>query len=84
MAAGLPTGILDALSLPPGMAALLAVVRRVEREEIADAVARGWYHDANRHEAMDADLAAAIAEEALAVLRPIDAAKRAFPTPRKV
>jgi len=53
-------------------------------EEIAGAVARGWCHNANRHEAMDADLAAAIAEEVLAVLRPIDAAKRVFPTPRRV
>ena len=45
------------------MAALLAVVRRVEREEIAGAGARGW-------KMMDADPATAHTEEALKVLRP--------------
>ena len=53
-----------------------------QREEIAGAVARGSCYDSNRHEARDADLATVIAEEVLAVLRPIDAAKRVFPTPR--
>ena len=51
------------------MAAFLAVVQCVGRDEIAGAVARGWCHDANRHKAMDADLATAVAEEVLAILR---------------
>ena len=69
--------------MPLGMAALLAAVWRVEREEIAGAVARGWCHDANRHQARDGELASAIAEEMLAVLS-ARAAKRAFPTPRRL
>jgi len=65
-------------------ATITHIPRPDHNEEIAGAVARGWCHGADRHEAMDADLAAAIAEEVLAVLWPIGAAKRVFRTPRKV
>ena len=62
------------------MAALLAVVRHVDRGDCRNHSAR-LVPRANHHKATDADLATAIAEEVLAVLRPIDAAKRVFPPP---
>ena len=57
------------------MAALLAVVRRVEPGDRRR-------HGAIRRKAMDADLASTIAEEVLAVLRPIDAQNAFFRPPK--
>lgn len=51
---------------------------------IAGAVAHGWRHDVNRHEAMDAELAPAVAEEVRAVLQPRDAQNAFFRPPRRV
>ena len=57
------------------MAALRAVVRRVEPGDRRR-------HGAIRRKAMDADLASTIAEEVLAVLRPIDAQNAFFRPPK--
>ena len=38
------------------------------REQVMQAVARGWCHDENAKKTMDSDLALAITEEVLAIL----------------
>ena len=40
------------------------------KEQITQAVARGWCHPKNAHKEMDADLAEAIADEVFKELRP--------------
>lgn len=40
-------------------------------QQVIEAVARGWCHDANRHKEMDSDLANAIVAEVVKAFTPV-------------